>query len=280
MKRWTLLATVLLILAAQFAVAAEARDQFNQNEAVTIDPQKSYIFFRSTERSALKFLREVTADERTAWQAERAEAYARARARYERALGEYRRAVDQCRDRPPPCLGINAPTPVTEESFAFQIPEADNFVSVTRGPQFSREGESAFTYLVAVPPGTYAIYGPIVDAGNSIAGLCLCMGSVRFEAPAGQIVDLGEIRYPALATPRGPGSGTAVEIAPYSASMARPARLAGLPVAPAELRAADKMPNYFGILIDRLAPLPGVLRYERDRVIDARTGQPVDAQGN
>jgi hypothetical protein len=32
------------------------------------------------------------------------------------------------------------------------------------------------------------------------------------------------------------------------------------------------MPNYFGVLIDRLAPIPGVLGYERDRVIDLANG--------
>jgi hypothetical protein len=35
------------------------------------------------------------------------------------------------------------------------------------------------------------------------------------------------------------------------------------------------MPNYFGVTIDRLTELPGVLRYRRDQVIDAKSGEAV-----
>lgn len=153
-----------------------------------------------------------------------------------------------------------------------------NFVSVTRGPQFSRTGEGDYTYLVAVPPGTYALYGPITITGNGVIGVCLCMGSVRFDARPGEIMDLGEIRYPATEAMREhrqlrPGTGAApAEVIPYAATMSRPDRLNGLPVVAAEWRAGDKMPNYFGVLISRHPALPGVLRYERDRVIDDRTG--------
>jgi hypothetical protein len=277
MKFWTILMTALLVVAAQFAATAEARDQFNQKEAVTVDPQKSYIFFRSHEKIELQFLREVTPEEHAAWVAARETALARAQQRYERAASEYRRAVETCRNVPPPCLNMERPTPVTNENFAFSPAEADNFVSVTRGPQFTRAGDD-YSFLVAVPPGTYALYGPVTIAGNGAVGFCLCMGSVRFEARAGQIMDLGEIRYPANEglrrhTPGPAGTHTAsVEIMPYAASMTRPDRLSGLPIVPAELRAANKMPNYFGVLIDRHSAVPGVLRYERDRVIDDRTG--------
>jgi hypothetical protein len=278
MRFWTILATALLVAAAQFTAAAEARDQFNQKEAVTVDPQKSYIFFRAHEKMEVQFLREVTPEEHTAWVTARETALARAQQRYERTASEYRRAVETCRDRPPPCLTMDRPVPVTNENFAFAPAEADNFVSVTRGPQFSRTGDNDYGFLVAVPPGTYAFYGPVTLTGNGAAGFCMCMGSVRFEARAGQVVDLGEIHYPTaegLRTDARQPNGrrlASAEITPYAPSMARPDRLNGLPVVPVELRAANKMPNYFGILIDRHPAVPGVLRYERDRVIDDRTG--------
>ena len=99
------------------------------------------------------------------------------------------------------------------------------------------------------------------------------MGSVRFEAPAGQIVDLGIIRYSGSEAGVGVAAVITPAVVPYASGMTRPARLDGLPVIPAELRAVDKIPNYLGGLINRHPALPGVLRYERDRVIDDRTGQ-------
>jgi hypothetical protein len=34
-------------------------------------------------------------------------------------------------------------------------------------------------------------------------------------------------------------------------------------------------PNYFGVEIDRLQAIPGVLRYDRDQIIDEASGQPI-----
>ncbi|HLL31602.1 MAG TPA: hypothetical protein VK403_11445, partial [Allosphingosinicella sp.] len=59
-------------------------------------------------------------------------------------------------------------------------------------------------------------------------------------------------------------------LTPPDPAMPRPARLSGLPVVAADLRAAGKMPNYFGIEIDRLPAVPGVLAYERDKVVDVK----------
>jgi hypothetical protein len=272
------LATALLVVAAQLGGTAEARDQFSQKDAVSVNPQKAYLFFRSNERRELQFLREVTPGELETWRAERGAALARAQQRYERSASEYRRAVDICRDRPPPCLAMDRPVPVTDENFAFAPPEADNFVAVERGPQFTRVGDDDVTYLIAVDPGSYVFYGPMIRAGATAAGFCMCMGSVRFTAEAGRIYDLGEIRIAdgevfgaRMQHPDAPRTPTAV-VHPYTSGMSRPDRLNGLPVVPAEWRAADKIPNFFGVLIDRHPAMEGVLRYERDRVIDARTG--------
>jgi hypothetical protein len=269
MRFRTILAAALLVAAAQFAAAAAARDQFNQKDAVTIDPQKSYIFYRARSRLPVRFIREASPEEIVAWRAERAAALVRAQAGYERDVARYRLAVRtcetrSCRDRPEP------PVRATEENFDFPPPEADNFLLVASGPQFSRDGEES-SYLVAVPPGTYAIYGSSGMLATGVAHMCQCMGTVRFAAPAGQVVDLGMIRFPY--NDAGLRVIEAPTIAPYTPAMARPPRLNGLPVIPAELRAADKIPNYLGGMINRHPALPGVLRYERDRVIDDRTGR-------
>jgi hypothetical protein len=56
--------------------------------------------------------------------------------------------------------------------------------------------------------------------------------------------------------------------------MRSPAQFANLQVVPAQLRAADKMPNYYGLLIGRLAPIEGVLGYRRDQVLDLTAAGP------
>jgi hypothetical protein len=278
MKYWTILTAALLAVFAQLAVSAEARDQFNQKEAVTVLPGKAYIFFRANDRRELQFIREVTPGQESAWQAERTRAFERVRERYQRRVAEYQHAVENCRGRPEPCLNMDRPTPVTDENFAFAPPELDNIVSVERGPQFTRAGDDV-TYLIAVEPGSYVFYGAITRVPNGVSvGFCLCMGSVRFETRAGQIVDLGAVRFPddaalnARASQPGAPRVPTAQIVPYDPAMGRPDRLAGLTIVPAELRAADKVPLYLGILIDRHPAVAGVLRYERDRVIDERTG--------
>ena len=259
---------------------ASARDQLGQRDAVTIDPQRAYIFYRSGQRGDVRFLREVTPQEQTAWEAERAEALARAHTRWQRQLREWEQL--DCRGNgrlTPQCQSIGGrPVEPTNENFAFTLPEMDNFVQVLGGRQFTR-GDDANSFFIAVEPGTYMLYGPVLMLANgTAAGTCLCMGSVRFEARAGQITDLGELRYPRLEAlgPRstegliGPNRLPVMSISPATESMPVPERLAGLPIARAELRAADKVPNYFGVIIDRMPEIPGVLAYERDRVIDLR----------
>ena len=257
-----LFAAALALAACAAPALARDRDQLGPRDAITIDPQKAYIFYRATEPAAVRFLREVTPAQRSAWLAEREAALVRARAR--------------------------SSTPINEATFTIPAPERDNFVTVARGPQFSNEADG-YTYLIAVPPGTYVLYGPVgapttAGAFAALSGVgpatCLCMGSVRFEARAGQIVDIGEIRFP-LSDDEDEVSIArlaSIELRPSTPAMALPERLRGLPVVRGELRAADKMPNYFGIQIDRHPAVRGVLAYRRDVVIDVRTGQPVAAQ--
>jgi len=250
MKIVKILAAALLAAGVPTATSAVARDQLNQTDAVVVAPQTAYIFVRTQSRLALSFMREVTPEEMAEWRAARAVALARAQAQATRLFREYMRTMHDCEGRPAPC-GMARPTPVTDQNFAFMPPEADNFTTLNPGRLFARNGDGDFGYFIAVQPGTYMLYG----AGTT----CLCMGSVRFEARPGQITDLGLIN-PDLA------------VRPYEPGMTRPDRLNGHPVVAAEWRAASKVPNFFGILINRHPALPGILGYRRDRVIDERTG--------
>lgn len=258
MKIGKILAVALLVSGVPLAGEAQARDQLNQTDPVVVAPQTAYLFVRTQSRLPLTFLREVTPAELTEWRTARAAALARAREQAARLFRNYMLTVRDCEGRPAPCVNMAMPTPVTDEGFAFTPPEADNFVSLNPGRLFTRNGDGDFSYFIAVQPGTYMLYGALVIA-NGASGTCLCMGSVRFEARPGQITDLG------LISPD-------VAVRPYEPGMARPDRLSGHPVAAAEWRAAGKVSNFFGILINRHPQLPGILSYRRDRVIDERTG--------
>jgi hypothetical protein len=164
-----------------------------------------------------------------------------------------------------PGEGAGTPAPFPDPRSWLQV-SGRRFTSGREGGSFLRE----------VEPGSYILYGGIGTSGGVHLGLCLCMGSVRFEARAGQITDIGEIRYPERGAPLPAG----FTLVPYNASMRIPAQLISLPRVPAEIHAAGKMPNYFGVGIGRHNPVPGILAYRRDQPIDVRTGRDVPPSGD
>ncbi len=266
-----------LVAALSPAAAWAAKDQIDGKTAVVIDPARSYIFFRAR-KAPVRFLREVDAKERVAYDSERAAAYEKAYAKYTKKLAQWRKSEAQWQEAPASARMRMERTAkratLTPETFDYPAPEADNWLLVKGGTRFS-EGEEGSSYLIAVEPGTYILYGQIADTENGPIGTCLCMGSVKFAAPAGKIVDIGEIQYPRVEAAKADLEGKvrsrpSHSLVPPDAARPRPARLASLPVVAADLRAANKLPNYFGIEIDRLPAVPGVLAYERDRVIDVK----------
>jgi hypothetical protein len=276
-------AAALAALVTLAAPASAAPEQVGQRADVKMLPGLSYIFFRSAERLDVQFVLEATPAQRAEYETNRAQAYAQARSRYERQFARWQREETQCRGNDAAYCRYRPerPVEVTPETFAYPPIEMVNMVAADRGPQFTRaEGEN--TYLMAVRPGTYILYGAIAVADNGPVGVCLCMGSVRFDVPEGRIVDLGEIRYSPDRTREIPRRNmTSQFVVPATASSPRPERLAGLPVVPAELRAAGKMPNFFAVEIDRHPPIDGVLAYDRDRVVDLRTeAAPAQTGGN
>ena len=272
-------ATLALALASAGAFAQE--QPAKQPGTLTIDPQAAYIFFRSREHVPVSFVREVTEARRPQWAAERAAALARARAVYERRAPQWRREEAQCRGSPAVECTNRPPMPVmpTEENFDYGPLVSDDMLTIA--PTDLGGNDRLGYFFAAVEPGSYILYGQTSTMpGAGSTGVCLCMGSIRFEVAAGQIVDMGELRYPRDEAGQeeptyGPQRLASMEVVPANPSMAVPEGLAGHALTPALLRAAGKMPNYYGIEIDRLPPIPGVLGYERDRVIDLRTGQPV-----
>jgi hypothetical protein len=151
-------------------------------------------------------------------------------------------------------------------------------MTVTFGPKsfFDRSGgpDGSFTYLTEVEPGEYTYLGPmIVTTDGPAPGECYCMGSVKFEAKAGQITSLGDFldlgwadREALMQTTIYPESLPNRRPVPTDWSV--PESLAQYPHAKAELRAAGRRDNFFNALVGRIPPVPGVLAYDRDVVID------------
>ena len=86
------------------------------------------------------------------------------------------------------------------------------------------------------------------------------MGSVKFEVKAGEVTDLGKLAGPDALTP-------------VSSDMNVDPRLAQWKVAPARYSPIGKLPNYFGVNVTRVQPIPSVIGYDRDRIIDLTGGQ-------
>ncbi|MGE4323862.1 MAG: hypothetical protein AB7E60_12655 [Sphingobium sp.] len=154
------------------------------------------------------------------------------------------------------------PVEPTEENFRFTPFEQLAGAMIGPDNRFAKEGNGQSTYVQAITPGSYRIYGPInVYVGGEQGGTCYCMGSVRFSVQAGVVTDLG-------AFVRGKGEIPDLVLEPASPDMATDPRLAEWTVKPADYRAAGKLPNYFGGIVGRINPIDGVIGYDRDRIID------------
>lgn len=168
------------------------------------------------------------------------------------------------------------------------VKEAPNVVEM-HGDNFYRSTPDERTFVLAVQPGTYILAG--IATGAGAGDVCMCMGTVKFEANAGVITDLGLIL---MARDDKPSSiselaahvrGKDIDVVPrlfvmglqpYSKEMAVPETLVSLPRAVADYHASGRFPNYFGASIDRLAPVAGVLDYDKEgHVMDLKESAAV-----
>lgn len=172
--------------------------------------------------------------------------------------------------------------PIEPTAENFSIPEIERRMVVSFGPQFvygkaaDGEGPKAFSYLIEVEPGSYTYYGPmIMMPGGPPIGQCYCMGSVKFEVPAGEVTSLGDFLAFQWVDKEAIQQSSAI-ISPDMVYLGKPVdysvpdRLAEFGAKPADLRAAGKMNNFFGTMIGRMPPVEGVLSYDRDTPIDVK----------
>ena len=269
-------ALLAALLAAALPTVAIAKDKpFVESDAVAdkpaviIDPARAYILLRTDAPAPLMLVKDPSPEDQKVYDARRAEAFAKARARYARDLEDYRTQS---------AAGAKAKPPVepTEANFAFTPFQA--LASTVIGPmsRFAKQDRGGSTYLQAITPGTYRFYGMIgPDGHGGLAGTCFCMGSVRFDARTGEIADLGRIGYKA------PGAKAERDkeddsrppplyfiLTPAMAGMDVDPRLPASQVRPVRYRPAGKLANFLGITVNRLRAMPGVMRYDRDRIVD------------
>lgn len=160
----------------------------------------------------------------------------------------------------------------------------DNLARVRNSNPYATSASESF-YLVEAIPGHYVIAGQSHKAFRNTE-TCMCMGTVSFDAHAGVITDLGYILTDRIdkqspvpefrdvsgrgAQINGFGAMLVSTVRPPTAAMPVPAPLASLPRELADLRAVDKFPNRFAIMVNRMTPIPGILDYDGDRVIDLK----------
>ena len=277
-----LLFLFLSLLVAPVVARAQEMIEIRNGAPVTIRPDRAYILFRTDRPPGVPavepiFLRVPTAEDVEAYYAARLEAFRQAeprlRQRREEQIRRNRHPVDP------------EPSP---ENFVFFSANLQNVHYVDAGRSYVR-GRPESVYLFEARPGDYVLYGATYGGPGFTA--CFCLGTVGFTASAGVVTDLGYFLgdlvhrvsvIPELRAESGFGpsvNGYMVllggTVRPASAGLSVPEPLRGLTIRPAEYRAVGKFVEHAATQVNRLAPVAGVLAYERGRVIDVRSGREV-----
>ena len=257
-----------------------------------INPAKSYIIVQAESVTPLTFIRRPEQEDIDDYLRRRKAALAKAHDKWVKKRANWATeaaAWDKMSssDRRGAARPVQ-PVEPTDANLAFPAIEQENMVSIGPLNRFAKSKERS-VFLQMVPPGRYAFYGPVIIAPAAVIGTCLCMGSIQFEVKPGQIVNTGTMvgtwmaeRAKAKAEGRPvppfntefPGKMTSTSWVPPVAGDTVDPRLAAYTIVPADLRASGRVPNYFGLTIDRLTPVPGVLDYDRDRIIDVKAQKP------
>lgn len=290
MRAALIIAALLGVSGAAFAAPADSLDEKKVVSGKTaLDPATGYILLHGPGRQGGTFIRVPDAEDLEAFRKERAEAFAKAEKRYQKKLSSWENEakVAAAQKKAAPAK------PAAPDEASFSIGDIEARTALQFGPDFAYIKDKAnerYSYAMAVKPGTYIWYGPVLfDPGQGFVGLCYCMGSVRFEVKPGVVTNVGNFLTAAplaeqqksapLLDIRHNGGWTGFKVEVPTASVpvdyGVPASLDKWPVEQAVFTASGKFNNIYGVMVSRLPPVPGVLAYDRDRVIDAKSGAPV-----
>ncbi|RNJ63772.1 MAG: hypothetical protein EDM03_05185 [Porphyrobacter sp. IPPAS B-1204] len=253
-----------------------------------IAPDMGYIYLTAPGRFAGSFIRVPDATDLEDYRKARSEAFARLMAEYDKDIARWTRRKASL--RPGEQLPEEPVKPV-ETNFAFA--SIEQFFASSFGPTFvfSKDG-GGYAYLEALKPGTYIWYGPAFLGKQGYLGQCYCMGTVKFAVAPGVITNLGNMLFalPRWEEDRGAPTpqikensglnGFVIDLPQQSGTvdLAMPSALAAYPSVVPEFSAVGKINNFYGQMIARIAPIDGVIAYDRDRVIDLRAQD--DARGD
>lgn len=288
MSKLLLSLSLPLFLALGFAalpapILAQSKDELTEiggDKPITLRDDHAYFLFRTRSGGVSPvFLRIPSDAEMQAYDAAKREAFAKAEPALIRKRQELITRKETAEKAGRPFSETIPPEPAVE-NFNFVWDKVKNAQTVRLGRAMEKTGDER-TLLIEAPPGTYVFYG--MGYGD-IFHTCLCLGTVSFTAQAGRIADLGTILIasasektdlPELAGETGFGPSMnghlvtwAAAIRPATASTPLSPLLAGKPIAPADFRATGKFVAGFSFGINRLAPIPGVLGYDRGNVLD------------
>ena len=287
MTKATILLGLALLTSATAVVPASAEENSYAPEAIelkklekgkqTLDPAQGYIYLTYPDRFAGTFIRVPDEEDIAAYRERMDELRPKFEKRQAKALERWEEKVQLAR--------ASGEEPPEKPEMSFSIGAIETRTAVAVGPRdnFDRWGEDGFSYLHEVKPGRYIWYGPTAfDSQQGWVGVCYCMGTVAFNVKAGEITDLGNFLWagpkaenqPTVAASQfmisGGWSGSIIKIPQASGEVVygTPDMVGTMPSRKADFTAHGKMDNFYGIQISRLPEVPGVLAYERDRVID------------
>lgn len=258
-----LLASFLVAFLVPAIVNAKDAEGVVQHEyaPAALDPSKAYLLFDSSRAKSgvMKithvFMRIPNLTDLEAFRAAR-------EAEYQRQLPRLKRRAKR------------EPVP-TRAEFEFSWDDVENTFAVNMGEAL---GESD-TFLIEVPPGTYVLYG--IAVGTHRLATCNCLGTVKFDATPGVITQMGSLYadkvhedspVPHLEDNLGEQMGQysfifGQALVPANADDDVPASLARFASVLAQYVPVGMFTEPGAASINRLVPIPGVLEYERGRVV-------------
>ncbi|MDB5673908.1 MAG: hypothetical protein JWM65_890 [Sphingomonas bacterium] len=276
-----LLALCLLWLACAPGAAAGqlAGEEVRDAPRVTLDPARAYVMFTGNKLGqTLTLISIPTKQEQDDYRQRRSAALAEAKRHYPEALAAWNQQAAGGKPSDP------KPVEPSEENFRFPLPI--NVVSMGVFNHFFAKSDRGTVYLSSIPAGDYYVADAPFGLVYNVPPTCFCLGTVRFHVAAGRVTNMGRLvsnYYEALMRARATGTPkprthfdfpegvTSMTIEPAAAGDPVDPRLGGFPVTPAAYRPFGKFPNTSNYIVDRLTAMPGVFRYERDRMIDLTT---------
>ena len=281
-----------MLIAMALAMAGPTKEQAKQlgpvkdTPTVQLDPNAAYILLRSPAPVPINLFRIATSEEVEEYKAKRAAALAKAHAKWVKAHASWTREYKDWKKDPQSYRKPeDAPVEPTDANLNFTPIDQENLIGFGPLFRFAKQKGGDSTYLQRVWPGRYVVYGSvIVNPNGGAAGMCVCMGTIAFDARPGVITDVGAVNavtIDALISPRMLDDADPVEVDKLRSgeltmmswnlpgtSLPVDPRLSSYKVVPASFKPAGPVPNYYGVQVDRMTAIPGVLAYDRDKIID------------